>query len=143
MKPSLPTQRAAYLWALACFLVLDAVWLSVMGPRLYRPALGPLLAPQVDWTAAVLFYALYLVGLVVFAIAPALEAGAAAVALRRGALFGLIAYATYDLTNQATLRGWPWAVTAADLAWGAAASGASAWVAARITSRPGRRRHAQ
>jgi len=143
MKPSPRTLLAAYLWALLCFLVLDAVWLSVMGPRLYQPALGALMAPQVDWTAAALFYALYLVGLVVLAIAPALEAGEPAVALRRGALLGLVAYATYDLTNQATLRDWPWVVTAADLAWGTAVSGVSAWVAARLTSRPARRRSVQ
>ncbi|KQX87102.1 DUF2177 family protein [Variovorax sp. Root473] len=143
MKPSPRTLLSAYLAALACFLVLDAVWLSVMGPRLYQPALGALMAPQVNWAAAVLFYVLYGVGLVVFAIAPALGAAGPAVAWRRGALFGLVAYATYDLTNQATLRDWSWAVTAADLAWGTAVSGVSAWVAARITSRPARRRNVQ
>ncbi|RIX85300.1 DUF2177 family protein [Acidovorax cavernicola] len=143
MKPSPRTLLAAYVAALVCFLLLDAVWLSVMGPRLYQPALGPLMAPGVNWAAAALFYALYGVGLVVFAIAPALEAGEPAVAWRRGALFGLMAYATYDLTNQATLRDWPWAVTVADLAWGTVVSGVSSWVAARITSRPARRRSAQ
>lgn len=143
MKPSPRTLLAAYVTALVCFLLLDAVWLSVMGPRLYQPALGPLMAPGVNWAAAALFYALYGVGLVVFAIAPALEAGEPTVALRRGALFGLMAYATYDLTNQATLRDWPWAVTVADLAWGTVVSGVSSWVAARITSRPARRRSAQ
>ena len=111
MKPSARTLSIAYLWALVSFLLLDAVWLSLMGPRLYKPALGDLMAPDVDWLAAVLFYAIYLAGLLVFAIAPALADGAAGAALRRGAFFGLVAYATYDLTNQATLRGWPWAIT--------------------------------
>jgi uncharacterized membrane protein len=135
MKPSARTLSIAYLWALVSFLLLDAVWLSLMGPRLYKPALGDLMAPDVDWLAAVLFYAIYLAGLLVFAIAPALADGAAGAALRRGAFFGLVAYATYDLTNQATLRGWPWAITAADLVWGSFVSGAAAWVSARLTSR--------
>ncbi|MDZ4360386.1 MAG: DUF2177 family protein, partial [Variovorax sp.] len=80
MKPSPRTLLAAYLWALVCFLVLDAVWLSVMGPRLYQPALGSLMAPQVDWAAAALFYALYLVGLV-----PGDRAGTGSRRARRGA----------------------------------------------------------
>lgn len=130
---------AAYLVALVAFLALDAVWLTLMGPRLYAPALGPLLAPRVDWLAAVLFYLLYLVGLLVFAVAPALQAGRAGVAVGRGALFGLVAYATYDLTNQATMRGWPWAVTLADLAWGglvsATACGVAAWAVNRLPKR--------
>ena len=134
---------AAYLATMAVFLALDAVWLSLMASRLYQPAIGHLMAPTVDWLAAALFYPLYILGLLVFAVRPALIEGRAAPALRLGALFGLIAYATYDLTNQATLRDWPWAVTAADLAWGTAVSGVSAWVAARLTSRPARRRNAQ
>ena len=139
MKPTLSTLAAAYARALACFLALDASWLATMCPRLYRPALGALMAPVPDWRAAAAFYALYLLGLVVLAVAPALERRDARVALRRGALLGLVAYATYDLTNQATLRGWPWTITLADLAWGTLASGSAAWVAARFTSRPGSR----
>jgi uncharacterized membrane protein len=135
MKPSARTLSVAYLWALVSFLLLDAVWLSLMGPRLYKPALGALMAPEVDWLAAVLFYAIYLAGLLVFAIAPALAEGAPGAALWRGAFFGLVAYATYDLTNQATLRDWPWAITIADLVWGSFVSGVSAWAAARLTSR--------
>ncbi len=135
MKPTARTLSIAYLWALVSFLVLDAVWLSLMGPRLYKPALGELMAPDVDWFAAVLFYAIYLAGLLVFAILPALAEGAAGPALRRGAFFGLVAYATYDLTNPATLRDWPWAITIADLVWGSFVSGAAAWVSARLTSR--------
>ena len=126
---------AAYFVALVAFLSLDAVWLTLMGPRLYSPALGPLLAPAVDWLAAVLFYLLYLIGLLVFAIAPALHAGRAGMAVARGALLGLVAYATYDLTNQATLRGWPWAVTLADLAWGSFVSATACGVAAAAVNR--------
>lgn len=133
----------AYLAALLCFLALDACWLTLMGPRLYRPVLGALMAEQPDWLAAGLFYPLYLLGLLVFAIVPGLEAGAARPALWRGALFGLVAYATYDLTNQATLRGWSWTVTLADLAWGACVSGCAAWMAVRLTCRPGNRTSAR
>lgn len=140
MNPRARTCAAAYLAALVCFLALDAAWIGTMTPRLYRPNLAPLLAREVDWLAAVLFYAIYIGGLVYFAVAPALASGSPAVALRRGALLGLLAYATYDLTNQATLRDWPWAVTLADLAWGMFVSGAASWAAARITCRPGPRR---
>lgn len=107
------------------FLALDAVWLTTMADRLYRPALSALMRPDFDPWAAAAFYALYFVGVVAFVVLPATGAASAA---RRGALFGLVAYGTYDLTNQATLRGWPWHVTAADLAWGALATALAAVV---------------
>lgn len=116
---------------LACFLTLDACWLALIGPRLYRPELDGLLSANVDWLAAVLFYLLYLAGLTTFVMVPASVEGRPARALSKGALFGLVAYGTYDLTNQATLAGWPWRITAADLAWGAFVSGMSSWVAVR------------
>lgn len=116
---------------LACFLALDASWLALVGPRLYRPELDGLLSADVDWLAAVLFYVLYLAGLTAFVMRPALVEGHPGRALSKGALFGLVAYGTYDLTNQATLAGWPWRITAADLAWGAFVSGMSSWVAVR------------
>ena len=123
----------AYLLAAFFFLAMDAVWLTVMSTRLYQPALGHLLSPTVDWTAAALFYVLYIAGLVYFAVRPALAQGRPALALGRGAFLGLQAYGTYDLTNQATLRDWPWMVTLADLAWGAFATGLAAWIAAALT----------
>lgn len=119
---------------LACFLTLDGCWLALVGPHLYRPALGAYLSPEVNWLAAGLFYLLYLTGLTFFVVAPALAAGRPDRAFWKGALFGLVAYGTYDLTNQATLAGWPWRVTVADLAWGAFVSGVSAWVAVRALS---------
>lgn len=134
MKSSRLTPLGAYLSALACFLTLDACWLTLMGPRLYRPALSGLMAAHVDWLAAILFYLVYVGGLQVFAIAPARRDGGGGVAMRLGATFGLVAYATYDLTNQATLRDWPWLLTLADLAWGALASGVAATLAALLTS---------
>lgn len=123
----------AYALTALVFLAMDAVWLSAMHTSLYRPAIGHLMAATVDWTAAGLFYALYVTGLLVFAVAPALASGRWANALGRGALFGLLAYATYDLTNQATLRDWPWRVTLVDLAWGAFVSGSASGLAARLT----------
>jgi len=122
----------AYVLALVLFLVLDAVWLSSMLERLYRPALGHLLAPQVAWPAAALFYLLYAGGIVGFAVAPALEVNGARIALLHGSALGLLAYATYDLSNQATLPGWPWAVTLADMAWGTVATGLAGWGTATL-----------
>lgn len=132
----------AYGAALLCFLLLDACWLTLTGTRVYRAALGGLMADEIDWVPVALFYPLYLVGLLVFAITPALEQRQSLVALWRGALLGLISYAAYDFTNQATLRAWPWSITAIDLAWGTFVSAAAAWAAARLTSRPASRRSA-
>ncbi|KTT15794.1 DUF2177 family protein [Pseudacidovorax intermedius] len=123
----------AYGIAAVVFLGLDAIWLGTMASRLYRPAIGHLMADGFAVAPAVLFYLLYLVGMVVFAIGPALEARKPLQALAMGALLGLICYATYDLTNQATLKQWPWAVTLADLAWGAFVTGVSSAVATRLT----------
>jgi uncharacterized membrane protein len=108
------------------FLAMDAVWLSFMTSRLYRPALQSLLAPAPRLAPAIAFYLLYILGLVIFAIAPGLAAGRWSAALWRGALFGLFTYMTYDLTNQATLRIWPVSITAADLCWGVVASAIAA-----------------
>ena len=121
----------AYAIAALVFLLLDAVWLTTMASRLYRPAIGHLMRPDFDLTAAALFYALYLLGIVVFVVR---SAGSTGQAFARGALFGLICYATYDLTNQATLVGWPWHVTLVDLAWGAFVTGSSAAAARRFSA---------
>lgn len=107
----------ATLFVAAIFLPLDAAWLSWQGPRLYQSALGPLLAPRPDWLAVALFYPIYLMGIVVFLVLPAQQHGARGLALR-AILFGLVTYGTYDLTNQATLQGWPWWLTGIDLTWG-------------------------
>jgi uncharacterized membrane protein len=124
---------AAYASAAAVFLALDAVWLLTMYDRLYRPAIGHLLRDGFALVPAAVFYTLYTLGVVVFAVAPGHSSGRALAAVARGALFGLIAYATYDLTNQATLRDWPWHVTLIDLAWGAFVSAAAAGAACRVT----------
>jgi uncharacterized membrane protein len=124
----------AYLASAIVFLVLDAAWLTTMADRLYRPALGRLLLDRFELAPAALFYALYVIGIVVFAVAPGLASGRWTTSLGLGALLGLIAYATYDLTNQATLRDWPWRVTLADLGWGSLVTAVAAAAGCRITA---------
>ncbi len=119
---------AAFVAAALTFLLLDAAWLTTMAARLYRPAIGRIMREDFDVLAAAAFYAVYLVGVVIFVIRPSADGRAA---FARGAGFGLVCYATYDLTNQATVAGWPWRVTLADLAWGSVVTGLSAWVAHR------------
>jgi uncharacterized membrane protein len=134
----LATYGIAYLSTAVVFLALDAVWLSQMADRLYRPAIGHLMADGFSLPPAVLFYVLYIAGVVFFAVAPALESRRPVLsALGHGALLGLLCYATYDLTNQATLKGWPWHITLLDLVWGATLTGTAAAAAAAITGRVG------
>ena len=121
--------------AAVCFLALDLVWLGLIARGFYRQHLGHLLGPQVNWSAALLFYAVFLIGLVAFVLKPSLEAGSATRALAYGALFGLVTYATYDLTNQATMRDWPAVVTFADLAWGTTISATVAYVTHVLATR--------
>ena len=110
------------------FLGIDAVWLSLAAKRLYRPKLGNLLLDSFHLAPAAAFYLLYIAGILIFAVAPALAGGRWTGALWRGAMLGLLAYGTYDLTNQATLRGWPVAITIADLCWGTVLTGTAASV---------------
>ncbi len=129
---------AAYAAALVAFVVADMVWLGVMVPRFYRPALADLLASDVNLAAAIAFYLLYPVGLVIFAIHPALKSEVQSTAIVYGALFGFFTYATYDLTNHATLRNWSAAVTIVDIAWGtvlgAFAAAVGVFIAAKVAS---------
>ncbi len=99
--------------------VLDFVWLGTVAKSFYRSQIGSLLLDKPNMTAAVLFYAIYVVGVVTFVISPALDKGSLTHALTRGALFGFVAYATYDLTNLATMKGFTTKVVVVDLAWGA------------------------
>ncbi len=111
-----------YLATLVAFFAVDLVWLGLVARTFYRKYLGFLMAPKVNWPAALIFYLLFVVGILVFAVLPGLEAGSLKTTLVRAALFGLIAYATYDLTNLATLKDWPLLVTVVDLIWGTAVS---------------------
>ena len=108
-----------YLLTFAGFLAIDMVWLVVVARGFYRERLGFLLSDQPNWWAAISFYLLFVVGLLVFVIVPAMEAGSLRKALLLGAFFGLVTYATYDLTNHATIKNWPWIVTLVDMTWGA------------------------
>ncbi len=109
----------AYAAAAVVFLALDMAWLGVIAQKLYRDEIGSLILDRPRLGPAVAFYLIYLVGVVVFAIRPALASGRWIEALGMGAVFGFIAYATYDLTNLATLKGFSLKVVIADLAWGA------------------------
>jgi uncharacterized membrane protein len=109
---------AAYLIALVIFVGMDMTWLGIMASRLYRPTLGDIAISSVNLAPAVVFYVLYPIGLVLFAIHPALRTSSAMAALIYGALFGFFTYATYDLTNQATLRNWSLSLSLVDIAWG-------------------------
>jgi uncharacterized membrane protein len=126
----------AYLITLVAFVAIDFVWLSTMANTLYKPTLGDMLAPSFRPVPAVLFYLVYAAGLTFFAVRPGLEGGGLGTALLCGAVFGFVAYATYDLTNQATLKNWSTVLTAADLAWGTGLSGAAAgagqWLTLKI-----------
>jgi uncharacterized membrane protein len=124
-----------YAVTLLIFFAIDLVWLGVVAKDFYRQHIGHLMSADVNWGAALLFYAVYIAGIVFFAIKPAFEAGSAARALASGALFGFIAYATYDLTNQATMRDWPVLVTVIDLIWGTVLTATVAFLSYQVSSR--------
>lgn len=128
----------AYIVAALVFAVIDGVWLSVMGPKLYKPVLGELLADKVQLPPAVIFYLLYIAGIVALAISPALKDGPWHRATLAGAILGLVAYGTYDLTNQATLKLWATRLTVLDMSYGAVTTALAAtagYCAARWASR--------
>jgi uncharacterized membrane protein len=104
--------------ALPVFFVIDMVWLVLVAKKFYDQQIGFLLKPDINWAAAIIFYLLFITGLVIFVISPALEKNIWIHALLYGAFFGLVTYATYDLTNLATLKDWPVLVTIVDLIWG-------------------------
>ena len=109
---------AAYLGAGLTFAAIDFVWLTTMTNRLYKPVIGPIMADKPDMKAAVAFYLISIAGTVFLAIAPALKEGNWTRAAINGAVLGFVAYATYDLTNQATLAVWQTKLTIIDLIWG-------------------------
>ncbi|MGV8079725.1 MAG: DUF2177 family protein [Syntrophales bacterium] len=107
-----------YLLTVPVFFAIDLVWLGLVARGFYRHNLGHLLRPDVNWAAAFLFYLLYIAGILIFATMPALEKNSLRQAIVSGGLFGLFTYATYDLTNLATLKDWPLNVVFVDIAWG-------------------------
>jgi uncharacterized membrane protein len=107
-----------YSATLAAFFAIDIIWLGLVARTFYRKHLDFLLAPNTNWIAAIVFYLLFILGILVFVVVPGLEDDSLKATLLRGALFGLITYATYDLTNLATVKDWPVLVTLVDLVWG-------------------------
>jgi uncharacterized membrane protein len=107
-----------FLVALTAFFAIDMVWLVLIARKFYQDKIGFLMRPDINWLAAIIFYLLFIAGLVTFVIAPAVEKHSWVHAFLYGAFFGLITYATYDLTNLATMKDWPVLVTVVDLIWG-------------------------
>ena len=132
------TYVAGYIAALVTFVAVDMVWLGITAPRFYKPTLGDIAIAGVNLPPAIVFYAIYPIGLLVFVINPALKSGSMTTAAAYGALFGFFTYATYDLTNYATLRNWTLQLTLVDVAWGtilgAASSAATFWLVSKIFS---------
>jgi uncharacterized membrane protein len=112
-----------YLIALPVFFAMDMLWLGIVARKFYQNQIGFLMKADVNWTAAIIFYLLFLAGLVVFVIEPAVAKKEWTRALWMGALFGLITYATYDLTNLATLKDWPMTMVVVDMLWGTVLAG--------------------
>jgi uncharacterized membrane protein len=111
-----------YLATLLAFFAIDMIWLVLVARGFYQQHLGFLLRPSPNWYAAIVFYLLFIAGLLVFVVVPGLQASSVRKVLLLGAFFGLITYATYDLTNLATVKDWPLIVTVVDLIWGAVLS---------------------
>lgn len=129
---------AAYGGAAVAFVILDGLWLALVAPKIYRPILGDMLSGQVRIAPAIAFYLLYVLGIVVLAVRPALKSGAWTEALVLGLVLGAVAYGAYDLTNHATLKVWSIKITLSDMIWGSLASGAGAvasFYAARLVTK--------
>ncbi len=113
----------SYLLTTIVFFAIDMVWLGVIAKNFYAKHLGYLLSPSPNWAAAVIFYLMFIIGIFIFAILPAVEKNSLGHALLFGALFGFFTYATYDFTNLATLKDWPLIITFVDILWGIVLTG--------------------
>ena len=129
------TQALAFVTVLIIFGVIDTLWLGFMGDRVYRPLIGEVLADRFRLVPAIAFYTLYAIGLTIFAVLPGLKTGDWKTALMWGALFGLFAYGTYDLTNYATLKTWGLKITLLDMTWGVVVSSVSSAAACAVALR--------
>lgn len=123
----------SYLATALVFLAIDYVWLTQVATRFYFDRIGHLLMDKPNMGAAAAFYLIYVVGIVIFAVGPALKTGNVSTAVLFGALFGFFTYATYDVTNYATLRDWPFIVVIVDISWGAILSAVSAGLGYLLT----------
>ncbi len=111
-------QIKLYFVTLLAFFAIDMVWLGLVARSFYYEQLGFLLNPNTNWVAAMIFYLLFILGILVFVVLPGLKEDSLKATILRAALFGLVTYATYDLTNLATVKDWPLLITIVDLAWG-------------------------
>jgi uncharacterized membrane protein len=124
-----------YLASLVAFLILDLAWLGLIARGFYLNQLDHLLRPDVRWPPAILFYLLFVVAVVVFAVMPAIERGSLLRAVVLGGFFGVVAYATYDLTNLATMKSFPLLVAVVDMTWGCVLSATVAAVGYFVATR--------
>jgi len=108
-----------YLTSVAVFFITDMLWLGVIARPVYKKYLGHLMKEHVNWTAAIIFYLLFLIGLLIFVIVPAHERGSTGHAALYGALYGFFTYLTYELTNYAVIQDWPFGIVIVDIIWGA------------------------
>ena len=125
----------AYIATGVAFAMIDSIWLRGMYTRLYQPEIGEMLMRGMRWGPAVAFYLLYIAGMLIFAVNPALANGRWQTALVQGALLGFFCYMTYDLTNYATLKVWSLKVTVLDMIWGTFLTGSAAAVGAFVTAK--------
>jgi uncharacterized membrane protein len=127
----------SYLLTALVFFVIDLAWLGLVARNMYSRYIGHLMSSRVNWVAAVVFYLAFIVGILIFAVYPAVDKGSIPQAVVRGALFGFFAYSTYDLTNLATLKDWPLFITIVDITWGmvltSAVSGAGFFMVKALT----------
>ena len=124
-----------YLLTIPVFFVIDILWLGFVAKSLYRKELGFVLSPKVNWAAAIVFYLIYIAGIIFFAVRPALNEGSIIPAIYLGALYGFFTYATYDLTNMATIEKWPLKIVIIDIFWGVCLCSAVASLSLLIASK--------
>lgn len=117
------------------FFLIDIVWLALIAPKFYNAQIGHLMSEKVNWAAALVFYLIYIAAVLFFVVNPALLDGSVKVAVIRGALLGFAMYATYDLTNLATLKDWPMLVTVVDLVWGTFITATTGGIATYVMNR--------
>lgn len=125
---------ALFLITLTVFLTLDMIWLGVVAKNFYRQKLSFIFTGEVNWTAALVFYAIYVLGILYFAVYPGLLSGNWKLVCINGSILGLLCYATYDLTNLATIKQWPFKVVWVDILWGTLLTGSVALLSYFIVS---------
>jgi uncharacterized membrane protein len=126
-----------YLITLPVFFIIDMIWLGLIAKNFYAKHIGFLMKTNINWTSAIIFYLVFIAGLIIFVIMPSMEKNSWVMALLLGTFFGFVTYATYDLTNLATIRDWPLLVTIIDLIWGTVLASSVSVVSFFIASKIG------